>query len=109
MAAEKSARHRIFAANPHAHLFRRVRLGKRLQLNRRQIADRTGRTLVFCDHQFERAGVRVKRLAIHRVRDQDFSWVKAGIDLGERKDSLISVRASGYNIVGERFATKLTP
>jgi hypothetical protein len=51
----------------------------------------------------------IERLAIQGVSDQDFPGVKAGINLGKRKDSLISVRAGGNNVVGERSAAKFTP
>jgi len=70
----------------------------RFQLDRSQIADGAGGTLVFRDYETEWAGLGIKRDAVHGVGDQDFSGMKGGIDFGQGEDCLVAVGSGGDNV-----------
>ena len=52
--------------------------------------------------------MRVKRLTIHRVSDQNFSRMKVGIDLGQSQNGLISIRTRGDNEIRESLTAKFS-
>src|ERR1700677_1061777 len=79
-------------------------LFRHLQFEAHQIAHPACRALIFRRNNLERAEMRIQRLAVHFVGNNDFSRMEAGIDFGQREYRTIAVGAGRNHISRKSFA-----
>jgi len=81
-------------------------LSDRADLEGNEIADPAGGALVISDDEFERTILRIERLAVHGVRNENLAGMDGGIDFSGGEDGNIAVDGGGDYVAGEIHAVQ---